>query len=327
MNFEILSEFETPFFTVKQLYDSIFATFTKPDAAVGGNSLIVDLGGKTFIFDTFMTLAPAKSLLETAKKLTGNSHFIIGNSHFHFDHIRGNQVFPEDSIIISSKETRQIMSTRSISDVEKNKENWPKELQAEKEKLPLEQDPVKRKEIETDISVYEQLLKELPELTIRLPDISFDSKVIYQGKKRDVHLITFGGAHTPSDVVLYLPTEKILHAGDVILNKNHFFMGDGLPLNWKGILEKISTLDFTILVPGHGDVGDKSILTTAMNYLQILENLAIKALESSDMEEQILNNPPPKPFDSWSGGNESFLNNLKVMMTSIKNKRNLKKKS
>lgn len=326
MNFETLPDSETDFFEVKKLHDGIFATFTKPNAAVGGNSLIVDLGGKTFIFDTFMTLSPAKALLETAKKLTGNNYFIIGNSHFHYDHVRGNQVFPADSIIISSTETRQMMSTRSVSEIQKNKDNWPKELEAEKKKLPLEKDSKKREEIESDISVYEQLLKELPELTIRLPDISFDSKVIYHGKKRDVHLVTFGGAHTPSDVFLYLPAEKILHAGDVILNKNHFFMGDGLPLNWKNIIEKISSLDFTILVPGHGDVGDKSILTSALNYLQILENLAIKALESTSMEEKIVNSPPPQPFDTWDGGIESFQANLKVMMTAIKNKRNLKKK-
>lgn len=321
MSFIELSDAETDFFTIKKLSDGIFATFTKPYVAVGGNSIIIDLGGKTFIFDTFMSLQPAVELLKTAKKLTGNNYFIIGNSHFHFDHVRGNQVFPEDSIVIASTQTRELMTTRSIDEIEKNKKNWPVELQKEKEQLETEQDPKKKEALEAGISIYDLLIKELPELHIRLPDISFDSKLIYHGKKINVELITFGGAHTPSDVILYLPTEKIIHAGDVILNKNHFFMDDGLPLNWNNILFKISELDFTTIVPGHGDIGGKELLENAQSYITALKELANECIINNYTDEKISSITPPEPFDSWSGGIESFISNIKVMKKALLNKK------
>lgn len=321
MSFTEISDAETDFFTVKKLSDGIFATFTKPNVAVGGNSMIVDLGGKTFIFDTFMSLKPAVELLKTAEKLTGNTYFIIGNSHFHFDHVRGNQVFPDDSIVIASTQTRELMTTRSVQEIEKNKKNWPVELQKEKEKLETEQDPKKKEELQANISFYDLLTKELPDLHIRLPDISFDSKLIYHGKKRNVELITFGGAHTPSDVILYLPAEKIIHAGDVILNKNHFFMDDGLPLNWNNILIKISELDFTTLVPGHGMIGGKELIEIAQSYINALKELANECIINNYSDEKIASITPPEPFNSWDGDPDSFTSNIKTMKTALLQKK------
>lgn len=90
-------------------------------------------------------------------------------------------------------------------------------------------------------------------------------------------------------------------------------MEDGLPLNWNNILLKISELDFATIVPGHGDIGGKEILENAQSYIRMLKELARECITKNYSDEKISEMVPPEPFDSWNGGNESFISNIKVM--------------
>ena len=61
----------------------------------------------------------------------------------------------------------------------------------------------------------------------------------------------FGRGHTGGDVVIYLPAEKILFTGDLLV-EGMPYMGDGFLSDWIQTLEKLNSLDVAIVVPGHG---------------------------------------------------------------------------
>lgn len=55
--------------------------------------------------------------------------------------------------------------------------------------------------------------------------------LIVNGNERNVILFILGKAHTESDIVLWLPKEKILFAGDILFVKNHHGLHMDLLMN------------------------------------------------------------------------------------------------
>ncbi len=76
----------------------------------------------------------------------------------------------------------------------------------------------------------------------------------------DIHLggITlqvrhFCKAHTPGDVILWIPERRILFSGDIVFDGRIPFLGSGNSRGWLVCLEKILELDPDVLLPGHGE--------------------------------------------------------------------------
>ena len=62
-----------------------------------------------------------------------------------------------------------------------------------------------------------------------------------------------GRGNTAGDAVVYLPTEKILIAGDLVVYPVPYFYG-GYPSEHAKTLRDMSRLNFATAVPGHGRV-------------------------------------------------------------------------
>ena len=60
------------------------------------------------------------------------------------------------------------------------------------------------------------------------------------------------GSHTVGDMLVYLPQDKVLVTGDVVVNGIVPVMQDASIKNWIGTLGEIQELDVNTFVPGHG---------------------------------------------------------------------------
>jgi glyoxylase-like metal-dependent hydrolase (beta-lactamase superfamily II) len=87
-----------------------------------------------------------------------------------------------------------------------------------------------------------------------------------------------GLGHTNSDLVVYLPHEKILFSGDLVYAGRLPWLGDGNTRQWLKTLEKLKTLDFKIVVPGHGKVGDRQSVQRFEAYLTDLRAAVLTAM-------------------------------------------------
>jgi glyoxylase-like metal-dependent hydrolase (beta-lactamase superfamily II) len=114
-----------------------------------------------------------------------------------------------------------------------------------------------------------------------------------EGRRRSLDLYTWGGGHSPSDVVAYLPEERILFAGDLVLNGYHPSMGDGYPREWRRILGEISDLKIDRLVPGHGPVADRHSLDESIRYHRDLRALVARARQGGSSTRAIRRLPLP----------------------------------
>ena len=112
-------------------------------------------------------------------------------------------------------------------------------------------------EIEKRKKIIEQRKRELFELTdlkVVVPDKLFDKELKIQLGNKDVLIKDWGKANSIHDVTYYLPVEKILFAGDIIVQIPIPFTFESWPITWIETLEKIEKMPLNMIVPGHGQV-------------------------------------------------------------------------
>ena len=146
----------------------------------------------------------------------------------------------------------------------------------------------------------------------RLPNITFEHKLIIHGTKRTVELLPFAG-HTASDVILYLPKEKIAFMSDLLFVNIHPYLASGSPEQWKQSLADVQGLGVQVAVPGHGRVGKSTDLSVMLQYIQSLENIVVDMIKSGKPAEQASFEPIPSPFDTWLCFENFFVANLKFL--------------
>jgi glyoxylase-like metal-dependent hydrolase (beta-lactamase superfamily II) len=68
----------------------------------------------------------------------------------------------------------------------------------------------------------------------------------------EVQALYAGRAHTGGDLLVYLPTQKILFMSEVYLNRVFPAMRSAYPTEWVAVLDKALAMDVDRYVPGHG---------------------------------------------------------------------------
>src|SRR5262245_32929495 len=90
--------------------------------------------------------------------------------------------------------------------------------------------------------------------------VKISRRISYGGPKRPVQVISLGRpAHTAGDLVVYLPKQKILFAGDIVSDKAvPWLLDPGMSVDgWLKSLDSLLTPAFKLqtVVPGHGVIG------------------------------------------------------------------------
>jgi len=291
---------ESKHFQIEPLADGVYAAIASEQGYAICNAGIIDIGDKTIIFDTFISPNAAKDLLKAAKQLTSREASCVVNSHYHNDHIRGNQVFPPNVNIISTTWTREAITQNEPKEILWEKENIPQGTIDAQLKLAAENDPKRCRELAFLIVYYKAIMESHPQLKTRLPNITFEPpKLVIHGTQRTVELHSFVG-HTASDLVLYLPEEKIAFMSDLLFINIHPYLPSGFPERWKESLSMAEALGIQTVVPGHGPVGRSADLSVMTQYIQSLENIVANMVKSGRSIEEVSLQPIPSQFETWS---------------------------
>jgi cyclase len=92
-----------------------------------------------------------------------------------------------------------------------------------------------------------------------------------------VELIHLPG-HTVNSLIVYLPEQKVLFSGDNVCEAGLPSFQDSRVSSLFETLDYISSLDFEILVPGHGEVGTKK---TVQSFRDQAQNLVGQVQEAA----------------------------------------------
>ncbi|PHS55647.1 MAG: MBL fold metallo-hydrolase [Sulfurimonas sp.] len=86
-------------------------------------------------------------------------------------------------------------------------------------------------------------------------------------------------AHTAEDYFLYMPNEKILFAGDLVMNGRITSGRDGSVIGQITALDMIKAKDWKVLIPGHGVITDSHAMDEATDYFTFTRDRVSKAIE------------------------------------------------
>jgi glyoxylase-like metal-dependent hydrolase (beta-lactamase superfamily II) len=110
------------------------------------------------------------------------------------------------------------------------------------------------------------------------PDVTFKDRYTLPVKGERIELIYTGGAHTPGDILVWLPQHSLVFAGDTVFVQRLLGVIPGSALRWIKSLEYLrDELKPKTVVPGHGHVTDLAeALRDSYDYLVFLRDATRK---------------------------------------------------
>ena len=202
----------------------------------------------------------------------GDLRYLI-NTEYHLDHISGNYFFP--ATIISHQGVREMFTApieRVISFMK---------VQSDTASPMGLRDYVLSRYREADPEGLD--LAENYEL--KPPTITFSERLTLYSGNHTFELIHLPG-HTPYEVAVYVPQERVIFTGDNFVNKWQSSFGHCCPLEWIESLKKIEAMDADVVVPGHGDIGDKKALGEFTTFLRGVIDTVRKAIDQGMSREE-----------------------------------------
>jgi len=238
---------------------------------VVGNGAVIVNDDDVVIVDDHVSPAAAWVLLEEVKKLTPEPVRYVINTHFHFDHAHGNQVFSAGVDIIGSEFTRQMLAGGKTLQMPLYKgylDGLPRQVDTLRGRVAAETDPAAKARLQAQLTSTENNLASQKELKLVPPNLTLKSEMTLFRGSREIQLRFLGRGHTGGDVVVYLPREKVVITGD-FLTAGMSNLSDSFPDEWANSLDALKKLDFTTVLPGHGEAyTDKAKIDYYQAYLR-----------------------------------------------------------
>lgn len=195
------------------------------------------------LVDSPMLPDDARAWREAVEQVTDERPRYLINTDHHIGHSLGDWAFP-DTPVITHRHAAHMM-------LEKWDATWRGRLV---ESFRLTQ---------PDMVAY---LEELPlprpalgvvdEMSLHLDDFAIE--------------LSYGGGHTPGTLLVSVPEDGVLFAGDLVVEGMHPNLGDANTRQWLDALQKIRMLNPRILVPGHGELASEATLEYVEGYVKTL---------------------------------------------------------
>jgi len=239
----------------EKVADGIYYATASGTMTVGANSPIILTDTEAMVIDSEITPAAARALVADLKAVTDKPVRYVVDSHYHYDHAFGNQVFGPDVQIIGHDNTRKRLlgNTMEQYTYRSSIDPVPARVEALRKRIADEKDPQQKALLERQVANSLAYLEQVKEIKVTPPGVTLDRKMTLFRGGREIQILYVGRGHTDTDVVVYLPKEKIVCTGD-LMESVISYMGDAYADEWPATLDKLMTLDFDTVMPGHGVV-------------------------------------------------------------------------
>ena len=206
---------------------------------LGGNTAVLRTDAGAVVVDTMMLPLQGGRIRALARELTGMDTVLLINTHYHIDHTHGNPAFEPGTRVLSTDRTLSHLKAL-------DGDFWT----GDAGKL--------------------------------LPNETFSDRTTLNVGGKTIELIHPGAGHTDGDLVVLFTDEGVLHTGDLMFNRyypNIDLEAGGSIQQWVATLEAMLRLDFTRVIPGHGETSDRAGLR---QFLALIAQLAEIGRDATD---------------------------------------------
>ena len=235
----------------EKIADGIYYATASGTMTVGANSPVIVADNDTIVIDSETSPAAGRALVQDIKAFTDKPVKFVVDSHYHYDHLFGNQVFGPDVQVIGHDHTRVRLQANTMEQYTFRNSINPARVDALRQRIAAEPDGQQKATLEGQLQNTLAYIEQVKEVKQTPPNMTFASEMTVLRGARELRLVYLGRGHTDTDVVVYLPKERIVATGD-LMESVISYMGDSYPEDWIVTLDKLKALDFDTVLPGHG---------------------------------------------------------------------------
>ncbi|HEV7888574.1 MAG TPA: MBL fold metallo-hydrolase [Acidimicrobiales bacterium] len=250
--------------------------YIQPDGSwyLNNAAFLVGRDGVVLV-DTTSTERRARALLAAVQSVTDAPVRTVVNTHHHGDHTHGNYLLPAATVIGQDRCRPEVVAAGLLGTALFPDVEWG------------------------DIKVAPPFVTFSRDLTVWVDDL-------------EVRLLHFGmPAHTTNDVVAWLPSRRLLLAGDLVFNGGCPLVMQGSVAGSLSALAEVRALAPERIVPGHGPVCDLSALDGLERYLRFVQEVAAEGVAAgwAPLEAAVRRRADLAQFAEW-GETERLAPNL-----------------
>jgi glyoxylase-like metal-dependent hydrolase (beta-lactamase superfamily II) len=215
-------------------------TYVIPDGNVGlvPNVGIIVGSQATLVIDPGLGRVNGQTVLREVEKVSRNQTLYIATTHFHAEHTTGYLAFPTSAKYVNSTIQEQEFAEGGMAQVRTFSGRSPKTA---------------------------ELLRDAAR---RVADITFDREFRLDLGGVHVRLTVVGPTHTRGDTVMFVEEDRVLFAGDVVMN-NSFVAANAASSvkSWLAAFDLFEPWGARVVVPSHGSIGDGTLVATNRTFM------------------------------------------------------------
>jgi cyclase len=259
-----------------ELAPGVYA-YVQPDGGwmVNNCGFVVDGSGDAVLVDTTSTEKRNRALLAEVAGITDRDPRILVNTHHHPDHTYGNGFLPASTTIIGHDLCRAGV-------------------------------------IRAQLKATAELPADYGDLVVRPPDLTIGSDVTLHLDEFPIELRVMGPAHSTNDIGVWLPSQKVMFAGDLAFSGGHPIFLEGSLAGFRSAALSMKSLEPVALLPGHGRAcrGDEvgRVLDDLIGYVDWIEELARESYAAGLTPLEAAQKAAGGPYADWPEGERVVCN-------------------
>ncbi len=207
----------------------------------GGNVGVLVTDSGVVVVDTMTFVRQGEAIRARIAELTSKPVVAVINTHYHLDHTHGNPAFDPGTKVVATEHTLRHL-------------------------------------LELDAGFWKD-----PPAKDLLPNDTFSDQRELEVGGETLRILHPGRGHTDGDLVVLFTRQRVLHAGDLFFN-GHYPSIDleagGTVRGWGDTLDRVFTLDFDGVIPGHGPYSNRQGLERFQAFMRSLWKQTAAVVES-----------------------------------------------
>ena len=229
-----------------------------------GNVTLIEQRDGFVVVDSGLNAANGRAVVRYARSLANKPIKAVMITHWHNDHPQGisaiRDAFPKVRIIATRQTEAGMLGPEAFDIGYTPGPKWDNAMSVllgkSREALnKLLADPAtaadRKERIKKALVQYDAFEKDFKGSYIVPPTETFERRLVIDDPDIPVEILHLGKANTEGDAIAWLPKQKIVVSGDIVVSPIPFGFGSHSG-DWIQTIGKIKALGFTTLIPGHG---------------------------------------------------------------------------
>ena len=213
----------------------------------------------TLVVDTGLGPRNGQTVLRATNSVSTNAALYVVSTHFHPEHALGESAFPANATILRARAQQQDIDEFGL-------------------------------ELARTFAGRSPLAAELlKDARFRKADVLFDREYTLDLGGVRVRMSSLGPTHTRGDTIIWVEGDRILFAGDVVMNRT--FVAFASPYSsvkaWLADFEQLEVLHPLKVVPSHGPVGDASLIDAQRTMMKAIQARATELKRQGKSADEV----------------------------------------